>query len=314
MRSRRRASIFACAAAALALPRALRAEDKSDDKLQCLAASEQGQNQRDDGHYRAARESFLACARDACPKVIRQYCTRWVRDLDRDSPTVVLGARDSRGNDVTDVNVSLDGAPFATRLDGKPLEVDTGEHVLRFERPGGAPVEQKLVLRAGERARVVTVTLPSDEQPADTSAVEASAPAIGPGESRRAESLLSSRNVATAAIALGALGAGGTAAFFFVESGQNKDSAASLRSGLASNACSHAATTATCQSLGAKVDAQHRDATIGTTLLVGAGVLAAGAVATWLLWPQQDSSAPKTLGWIVVTPAGAMLQLAQSFR
>jgi hypothetical protein len=294
----------------LALPTVSNAQGTPDDKQDCLTASEQGQNQRDDGLYRAARGSFVRCARDVCPKLIAQSCTRWLRELDQDAPTVVLGAKDDESNDLTDVTVLLDGQPFATILDGKPVESDAGEHVLRFERSGSVPAEQKLVLRAGEKARLVTVTLRS------VNARVAEPEPVKPPTEAQAETspepLLSAHHVTAGALALGAVAALGVGALFTVASNQDKDSAGALRTNLpSSDACTHV-TTATCQSLSEKVASQYRDMNLATGLFTGAAVLAAGAVVTWLVWPSSDSPQPAT-GSIAPVPGGAVVQVAGGF-
>jgi hypothetical protein len=292
----------------LALPAVSSAQGTPDDKQDCLTASEQGQNQRDDGLYRAARGSFVRCARDVCPKLIAQSCTRWLRELDQDAPTVVLGAKDDQGNDLTDVTVTLDGQPFATVLDGKPVESDAGEHVLRFERSGSVPTEQKLVLRAGEKARLVTVTLRSVMAPAEPQPVK---PPTEPQAETPPAPLFSAHHVTAGAFALGAVAALGVGAVFTVASNQDKDSAGALRTNLPSDACTHAST-ATCQSLSDKVASQYRDMNLATGLFTGAAVLAAGAIVTWLVWPSSDSPQPAT-GSIAPVPGGAVLQVAGGF-
>ena len=298
--------------ALVALPLVSSAEGKPDDKSACLLASEQGQTQRDDGHYRAARESFLGCARDVCPKVVAQACTRWLRELDQDAPTVVLGAKDEQGNDLTDVGVLFDGQPFATVLDGKPMESDAGEHVLRFERSGSVPAEQKLVLRAGEKARVVTVTLRSVDAPVSSTAPESVKSAGASDGEQPPETLFSSHHVTAGALLLGAVVAAGTGAVFLVASNQDKNSAASLRTNLSSDSCTHAAT-ATCQSLSDKVTSQHQDANISTGLFAAAGLLAAGGVVAWLVWPHSEPSQPTARGSVVPVPGGGVFQLAGVF-
>jgi hypothetical protein len=311
MRRRIRGMLSGLVTALLALPAVSSADGKADDKQDCLTASEQGQNQRDDGLYRAARGSFVRCARDVCPKLIAQTCTRWLRELDQDAPTVVLGAKDDQGNDLTDVTVLLDGQPFATVLDGKPVESDAGEHVLHFERSGSVPVEQKLVLRAGEKARLLTVSLRSVNAPASTSEPEPVKPPPEPEPEAPPEAILSTHHVAAGALALGALVAVGAGALFTVAANQDKDSAGALRTNLSSDACTHAST-ATCQSLSDKVTSQYRDTNVATGLFTGAGVLAAGAVVTWLVWPASAPPQPAT-GSITPLPGGAMLQVAGGF-
>jgi hypothetical protein len=293
----------------VALPAISSADGKADEKQECLAASEQGQNQRDDGLYRAARGSFVECSRDVCPKVIAQSCTRWLREIDQDAPTVVLGAKDSHGNDLTDVAVSFDGKPFATVLDGKPIEADAGEHVLRFERDGSVPAEQKLVLRAGEKARVVTVTLRSLDAPVgEAGPATHAAPEAEPVP----ESTFSARHVTAGALALGAVAAAGTGLVLTVLSNQDKSDAASLRANLSSDACTHASSP-TCQSLSDKVTSQHQDMNIAASLFAGAGVLAVGAVVTWLVWPEPGPPRPPVTGSIAPVEGGAVLHVMGGF-
>ncbi len=130
----------------------------ADEREQCAAAAEQAQQLRDEGKYRHAREQMLVCARDVCPGPIRSDCGKWLTELDRDAPTVVFGARDGRGADVLDVKVSMDGSPLVDRLDGKPVLVDAGEHTFTFETKDGAVKEERVLIRAAEKARPIIVT------------------------------------------------------------------------------------------------------------------------------------------------------------
>jgi hypothetical protein len=74
-------------------------------------------------------------------------------------PSVVLAAHDSSGNDARDVRVTLDGEPLVDRLDPHAIPIDPGEHTFRFQRGDGAAVEQRVTIREGERARLLSVTL-----------------------------------------------------------------------------------------------------------------------------------------------------------
>jgi hypothetical protein len=74
------------------------------------------------------------------------------------------------------------------RLDGKPVVVDPGRHVFRYELPGAtasAPVEVAVLVRSGEQNREVTAVFSSalSAPPAATrsiAAAEAPAPSRGP--------------------------------------------------------------------------------------------------------------------------------------
>jgi hypothetical protein len=305
--SRRAASV--CAAVCFAVARICTAQgtEGHDEKARCLDAADQGQSQRDDGKYRAARESFVVCSRDVCPNIVAQSCMRWLREVDEDAPTVVAGAKDEQGVDLTEVHVFFDGEPFTSQLDGRPLAADAGEHVFRFERDTGSSAERRVVLRAGEKARIVTVVLPSA-----AGAVSVSARAAEPIARRDAP--MTPRFVAVAALAIGALAAAGTGAYFVVESNQEKDDAVALRGNRPAYACSGATAMPACLALGQTVSEQHQDADVATALFVGAGALAAGAALLWVSWPKSSEAAPGPTAWIEPTERGATVRFAGSFQ
>jgi hypothetical protein len=295
------------AAVALSFTAASSAVQAADTKAECIAAADQGQSLRDDGKYNRARESFAKCARDVCPKVVTQSCNRWLHETDDAMPTVVLGAKDEAGQDVTNAQVTIDGAPLAESLDGKPQPVDPGQHVFRFTRPGSDPEEASVVLRAGEKNRVVGVTL----KPPAVAVAEPPPAAVA-----EHAPVVSARNVtALSMLVLGGAVIGG-GAYFLAQSGSQSSTAASLRGGMPSNACTEAPTSTPCQQLGSAVDAQHSDATVGTAMLIGGGVLVVGAVVGWVIWPK---AAPPTTGLQRVTPVvtprpgGASLGLEGTF-
>jgi hypothetical protein len=285
---------------------AARADD-ADPKQACIAAAEQGQSQRDDGQYREARVSFLACAQDSCPKVVMQSCTKWLRELDESAPTVVLAAKDDHGEDLTDVRVTLDGAPFATQLDGKPIEADAGEHVLRFEREGSTPVDVKLLLRAGEKARVVSVTLRS-------------AGAVGPGAlPPPPEPVMSAHHVTSGVLFLGGLAAAGVGVYFLLKSIDDGHHADSIRGAppISGNrgACQSPSATSqsACASLNSAVQSEHDGQKIETGLFIGGGALVVSAVVTWFAWPSARSGEPQTTAAIVPIPGGAAASFSGTF-
>ena len=101
-------------------------------------------------------------------------------------PTVVLGVRDARGQDVLSARASVDGVAVAHGLEGKPLEVDPGVHTFRFESAGAA-AEQVVLIREGEKSRAITATLDAGLGRADrslrhrlTAPVAASSPRVSP--------------------------------------------------------------------------------------------------------------------------------------
>lgn len=136
-----------------------------DERERCATSAEHAQQLRDEGKYRRAREEMLFCARDECPGPIKTDCGTWLTQLDRDAPTVVFGAHDGKGADLFDVKVSMDGAAIQSRLDGKPVLVDAGEHTFTFELPDGSVREERVLIRAAEKARPIIVTFEDPTSP-----------------------------------------------------------------------------------------------------------------------------------------------------
>jgi hypothetical protein len=141
-------------AAVLARPLPVRA-DAVDD---CIAAAVRGQKQQKAAQLVDARESFETCARRECPANVAKDCTAWLSEVDDAIPTLLVAARDGAGQDLLDVQVTIDGARTVATGSGQALALDPGPHVLRFVRAGASPVEQTIVLREGEKRRQVLVT------------------------------------------------------------------------------------------------------------------------------------------------------------
>jgi hypothetical protein len=129
----------------------------ADEKKVCLDSYVDAQKLKQKASLIAARKSLILCSRDACPSSIRSECVQWLKEVDQSLPTVVLLAKDAGGRDLLDVRVTVDGEPFAERADGKPVPIDPGPRVFRFEAPGFEPVEAQHVIRASVKDLVISV-------------------------------------------------------------------------------------------------------------------------------------------------------------
>jgi hypothetical protein len=147
-------SASSVALALLFLAPALHATEE-DDKRVCLSTYVDAQATRREGKLRASRRALEQCGRAECPALIRKDCVQWMREVTDAMPTVVLSAIGPDGGERTDVRVLVDGEPLVARLDGRSQSVDPGEHVFRFELPGVGDVEQRVLVREGEKDRPV---------------------------------------------------------------------------------------------------------------------------------------------------------------
>ncbi|WP_437627850.1 hypothetical protein [Sorangium sp. So ce1151] len=154
-------------------------------KRACAAAYERAQGLRRDGKLIAAREALIACSQPTCPAAAVADCGPWLAEVEKSLPSVVIAARDAGGRERLDVRVFVDGRLLAAALDGKALPVDPGPHTFRYEPAGGPAVEERVLIREGEKNRAITVILGAPPGGAPPSPRPIAAPAA-PGAPRSA--------------------------------------------------------------------------------------------------------------------------------
>jgi hypothetical protein len=251
----------------------------------CGAAAERGQQLRDEHHYAKARVELLSCMRDVCPDFVRKDCTDWLAALDVSQPTIVVGARDSKGQDVVAVRVLSDGTQLATSLDGTAVRIDPGQHTLRFEVNDGRFVEQKVLIREGEKNRAITVDLSGAKTPASP----ATPPSPEPTAPTRS-------TFPTGPVVLGGVGLAAIGVFAVLGSTGMSD-LSHLRSTCGvDHSCSQSA-----------VDGTHTKLVVGDIALLG-GVLAVAGAGTWYLVSRPSRT--ESTGWIGIHIAAGPTSIA----
>jgi hypothetical protein len=124
-----------------------------------VASYEKAQELRDAWKLRGSKAALLACARPACGKFIYRECTKSLAQLESDIPSVVLSAQNDVGEPVVDVEVTMDGEPLVSRLDGRAVAVDPGVHQFGFRTQGGAVDLVRMPIAQGERNRTLLADL-----------------------------------------------------------------------------------------------------------------------------------------------------------
>jgi hypothetical protein len=133
-------------------------------KQQCVAANEAAQDLQNSGKLTSARQQLALCATTSCPAVVRQDCVQRLEEVVRTMPTIILAAKHG-GDDLVAVHVKMDDAPLVDHLDGNALQVDPGPHHFAFEADGYTRIDREVVVRTGEKDRIVEVELRSVERP-----------------------------------------------------------------------------------------------------------------------------------------------------
>lgn len=255
----------------------------ADVKRECVDASTEGQTSRDAGELLKAREKFQACMRDACPAVVRSSCSRWLSEVEQQLPSIVIRAADASNTDITDGSASIDGVKFP--LDGKPIPLDPGKHVVVVDADGGVHLEKKLLLAAGEKSRLIELRVPAP-------AVETVAPPKEPAPA-------AARSIPTGAWVLGGVGLVGLGSFgFFAYSAKQE---LNQLNDTCAPSCAES-----------KSDVGRQNALIADISL-GVGVVALAGAVTWaVLGSKPDDTAQARL-LVAPTPHGGYAGLSGRF-
>lgn len=146
---------------------------------ECAATAEHAADLRDGGRLRDAAAAFAVCARDACPRIVRDDCRRGLQDLDERGPHLISKLRDADGHDVADADLALDDQPLSVDARTRGLLVDPGTHVLSARRGGAVVARSTVIVTANDGLRTVELTLArpaparSPEAPPPTAASKA---------------------------------------------------------------------------------------------------------------------------------------------
>lgn len=128
------------------------------DNLACLSAYESAQERERSGHLVEASQLFLTCARATCGGSLRQECATKNAQLNSRLSSVVLAATDIAGKPLTDVQVTVDGKPFTSRLDARPLPIDPGAHEFSFSIAGKVFASQRITISKDDHSRAISVS------------------------------------------------------------------------------------------------------------------------------------------------------------
>ncbi len=134
----------------------------------CITSFERAQTLREEGKLVAAKRALEVCAEASCPEFVSSECAPWLEEVTAQIPSVVIGATGTDGGDTTAVRVTVDGELVSETLDGKPVELDPGQHSFILEHGGLPPVELQVLVKQGAQSRLIEVSFaPEGDAPAD---------------------------------------------------------------------------------------------------------------------------------------------------
>lgn len=136
------------------------APSKEATKAACASGFEQSQLLRRDGKLREARTELLKCAQSDCTRALREQCGVWLEEVERQTPSIIVQAT-LDGEDHPEVRVELDGELLTESTTGRSYDANPGIHKLRLTIDGLPPVDKTVVVREGEKLRIIQVPFQS---------------------------------------------------------------------------------------------------------------------------------------------------------
>lgn len=134
-------------------------EARASEIEQCATEAEHGSDLREAGKLRDARTTFEGCARESCPKIVRDDCREALAELREHAPHVTVRVRDPLGADLPQAHVTLDGVDVTADERTHGMLLDPGSHLVRASLEGYVAREQTLVVTINDGARAIELSL-----------------------------------------------------------------------------------------------------------------------------------------------------------
>jgi hypothetical protein len=125
----------------------------------CVEAFERGQGERLDHNFSAAREDLLTCSQQSCPPRIVAECIQLLEVLRQETPNIGLRVTDGSGQELFDVEVTMDDRLLTSRLDGTVFDLNPGVHKIQISANGYEPLTTTFSVHPSERGRIINVEL-----------------------------------------------------------------------------------------------------------------------------------------------------------
>jgi hypothetical protein len=136
---------------------AANAQDSAPTKTSCAEAYESSQETRASGHLQQARERLAFCAQPECPSFVQKDCARWLGEVERELPSVVISVAGLDPEVARQTSVKIDGVDLPDALAGKAVSLNPGKHELTLESPGEPAVVRQIVALQGVQNRAVEI-------------------------------------------------------------------------------------------------------------------------------------------------------------
>lgn len=132
----------------------------------CISLHADGQREAKAGKLLRATELYMACISDfSCPGMLRKECDELLSAVQANTPTAIFSVVDKTGKDISTVKIYVDDVLVAEVIDGRAISLDPGKHRFQFTLPDGTSLTSELLIREGDKRRLIQVQQEKEELP-----------------------------------------------------------------------------------------------------------------------------------------------------
>jgi hypothetical protein len=135
----------------------VQAQDEPPTKAACAQAYESSQESRAAGQLRETEQRLSLCARPECPSFVQKDCARWLEEVERELPSVIIEAKGLDADAAAQITMKLDGNVVPDAFSGSEIALDPGRHEIIAESPGRPSLTRVIVVQQGVQKRTVTL-------------------------------------------------------------------------------------------------------------------------------------------------------------
>jgi hypothetical protein len=131
-------------------------ESGAPTRQECVSLHEKAQELRKQSKLLQTRKTLRTCSNESCPALIREDCTSWLEELERAMPSIAFEIV-LDGKDIAEAKITEGDRVLTDTIGGTSYEMDPGVHKFKAEVAGHNPIETTVVVREGEKNRVIRI-------------------------------------------------------------------------------------------------------------------------------------------------------------
>jgi len=137
----------------------VRQEKRDASNAICKESYNDAKRSAQSGNLLEAKEFLGKCARESCGRFLQGACTALYTQMEVEIPSIVPVVTDASPAQRGLIAVKMDGEPFASKIDGRAILLNPGDHEFSFSTENRVFATQQTLVVQGQRNRTISVSL-----------------------------------------------------------------------------------------------------------------------------------------------------------